>query len=58
MKQGTYSIKVCLRPTGMAHLAYCTCTAGLGGVCNHVAGLLYALEDYTRLGLKAEDETS
>ena len=31
--------------------AYCICPAGLAGSCNHVAALLYALEDFVRNGL-------
>ena len=27
-------------------VALCTCPAGLAGSCNHIAGLLYALEDF------------
>ena len=34
--------------------AYCTCPAGLAASCNHIAGLLYALEDFVRLGLREE----
>jgi hypothetical protein len=28
----------------------CTCTAGLGEACTHVAAVLFALEDFTSLG--------
>ena len=35
-------------------VALCTCPAGLAGCCNHVGGLLYALEDFVRLGLREE----
>ena len=28
-----YHTKVCLKSDGMVHIAYCTCTARLGGVC-------------------------
>ena len=45
----------CLRPDGMVKAAICTCTAGLAGCCNHVAALLYALEEFVRFGLKSED---
>ena len=53
-----YRTKVCLHPDGMVKAAICTCTAGLAGCCNHVAGLLYALEEFVRFGLKADDPTS
>ena len=39
-------------------IALCTCTAGLGGVCNHIAALLQALEEFVRLELREEDDTS
>ena len=40
--------------------AACTCPAGLGsqgkGKCNHVGGVLFALEDFTRRGLQKHPE--
>ena len=40
--------------------AACTCPAGLGrldkGKCNHVGGVLYAIEDFTRRGLQKHAE--
>jgi len=58
-KTAAYKTKVCLLPTGMVNVARCSCTAGLGGCCNHVAALLYALEEFVRFGLREEvDETS
>ena len=36
------------------HTVYCVCPAGLAGCCNHVAALLYALEEFVRLGLREE----
>ena len=53
-----YRTKVCLRPNGMVKAAICMCTAGLAGCCNHVAALLYALEEFVRFGLKSEDPLS
>ena len=53
-----YKVKVCLSDDGMVVVALCTCTAGLGGCCNHVAALLYALEEFVRFGLREEDEES
>lgn len=60
MKKGTgsYKTKVCLLPTGMVEEGVCACSAGLGGCCNHVAALLYALEEFVRFGLREEDHTS
>ena len=57
-KDAIYKCKLCLRPDGMVNLALCTCTAGLGGVCNHIAALLYALEEYVRIGLREEVDDS
>ena len=40
--------------------AACTCPAGLGsqgkGKCNHIGGVLFALEDFTRWGLQKHPE--
>lgn len=40
--------------------ATCTCPAGLGsqgrGKCNHVGGVLFAIEDFTRRGLQKHSE--
>ena len=56
-----YTVRLCCRydqgnssyvPT--VHVANCVCPAGLAGSCNHVAALLYALEDFVRLGLREE----
>ena len=35
-------------------IALCSCPAGLAGCCNHVGGLLYALDDFVRCGLREE----
>ncbi|KAL3836781.1 hypothetical protein ACJMK2_022198 [Sinanodonta woodiana] len=34
---------------GIIDSAHCTCMAGLGECCNHVAALLFALETSTRI---------
>ena len=39
---------------GHIHTAYCVCPAGLAGCCNHVTALIYALEEFIRLGLREE----
>ena len=56
-KCAPYKAKVCLLPNGMVKMALCTCTAGLSGCCNHVAALLYALEEFVRFGLRDEEES-
>ncbi|XP_060589858.1 uncharacterized protein LOC132745041 [Ruditapes philippinarum] len=41
-----YDVWTCLsKVTGRVHSAGCNCNAGEGESCNHVAALLYALED-------------
>lgn len=53
MKKGKkYLVRICLVENGDVHTAHCVCPAGLGGRCNHVAGLLYALEEFVREGLR------
>ncbi|KAL5010353.1 hypothetical protein ScPMuIL_012658 [Solemya velum] len=43
-----YDVWVCLsKMSGQVHAAGCTCTAGEGESCNHIAALLYALIDIT-----------
>ena len=54
VKQKIYSVNICLVTNGDVHTAYCVCPAGLAGCCNHVAALLYALEEFVRLGLREE----
>ena len=59
MKKDTvYKCRICMGTDAIVKVALCTCTAGLGGVCNHIAALLYALEEFVRLGLREEDDTS
>ena len=58
MKKATvYKCRICMGTDAIVKVALCTCTAGLGDVCNHIAALLYALEEFVRLGLR-EDDTS
>ena len=40
--------------TAEVKLAFCVCAAGLSGCCNYVSGLLYALEDFVRRGLRED----
>ncbi|XP_035665191.1 uncharacterized protein LOC118408483 [Branchiostoma floridae] len=42
---------VCCHPTGTVRTAYCSCTAGLGQSCNHVAALLFKVEAAVRTNL-------
>ena len=56
-KTEPYRARICLFRDGMVEVAYCVCTAGLAGCCNHIAGLLYALEEFVRLGLCDEPES-
>ena len=60
-KDRVYTVRLCCSydqgnsshvPT--VHVANCVCPAGLVGSCNHVTALLYALEDFVRLGLREE----
>ncbi|CAB4033934.1 hypothetical protein pdam_00025903, partial, partial [Paramuricea clavata] len=47
-----HQVWVCAHKTkGDIKSAYCTCTAGLGETCNHVAALLYRVEAAARLGV-------
>lgn len=55
--RAAYDTRVCLQRDGFIHVAYCVCTAGLAGCCNHVAALLYALEEFVRLGLREEADS-
>ena len=59
-KDRTYQVRVSCTVPARADVstdvraAYCICPAGLAGSCNHVAALLYGLEDFVRSGLRAE----
>ena len=39
---------VVYKTTGNIYYATCSCTAGEGGSCNHVAALCFAIDDYNR----------
>ena len=56
-KCAPYKTKICLLSSGMVKLALCTCTAGLARCCNHVAALLYALEEFVRFELCDEKKS-
>ncbi|XP_028398837.1 uncharacterized protein LOC114522365 [Dendronephthya gigantea] len=52
MKKAHYAVYVHLRQdTGKISHASCTCTAGKGGCCKHVAALLFQILDYIQLEL-------
>ena len=56
-KNKVYCVRICLTSDGHIHTAYCVCPAGLADSCNHVVGLIYALEKFVRfvrLGLREE----
>ena len=50
------SVRLCLTASGDVHTAYCHSPTGLAGCCNHIAALLYALEEFVRLGLQEESK--
>ena len=60
MKKSPYRVVVEFTPQCDILRAACTCPAGLGmqgkGKCNHVGGVLFALEDFTRRGLQNHPE--
>ncbi|CAH3165474.1 unnamed protein product, partial [Pocillopora meandrina] len=60
MKKNPYRVVVELSPQSDILRAACTCPAGLGlsgkGKCNHVGGVLFAIEDFTRRGLERHAE--
>lgn len=60
MKKTPYRVVVEFTPQCDVLRATCTCPAGLGllgkGKCNHVGGVLFALEDFTRRHLQQHPE--
>ena len=60
MKKNPYRVIVEFSPQCDILRAACTCPAGLGlngkGKCNHVGGVLFAAEDFTRRGLQKHAE--
>ena len=53
MKNQRYDVYVHLEhETGKANFAKCSCKAGQGGCCKHIAAMLYTLLDYCNLGLQ------
>ena len=60
MKNNPYRVIVEFSPQCVILRAACMCPAGLGlngkGKCNHVGGVLFAAEDFTRRGLQKHAE--
>ena len=60
MKRTPYRVVVEFSPTCDVLRAACTCSTGLGlngkGKCNHVGGVLFAIEDFIRRGLQNNPE--
>ncbi|KAJ8300539.1 hypothetical protein KUTeg_022058 [Tegillarca granosa] len=54
-----YKVFVCLSSKGDVQGGSYDCVAGKGEACNHIAALLFALEDYIAKGLKdlPQDQT-
>ena len=45
-------------PGGEIYAAYCTCTAGLQGSCNHIVGMLFRIEAAVATGATRPSKTS
>ena len=56
-KTQPYHARVCLKRNGLVDVAYCACTAGLAGCCNHIAAFLYSFEKFVCLGLREEPDS-
>ena len=60
IKKTPYRVVITFTPQRNILRAAFTCPAGLGsqvkGKCNHIAGVLFALEDFTRRGLQKHPE--
>ena len=55
-KDRVYAVTIVIQESNCSvSTAYCTCTAGLSGCCNHVTGTLYCLEDYIHQGLQDDE---
>ena len=61
MKKSPFRVLVEFTPQCDVSRAACFCPAGLGsqgkGKCNHIGGVLFALEDFTRRGLQKHPES-
>ena len=55
-KDRVYTVTIVMQESNCSvATAYCTCTAGLSGCCNHITGTLYCLEDYIHQGLQDDE---
>ncbi|WAR01055.1 hypothetical protein MAR_025427 [Mya arenaria] len=43
---------------GRVLVSYCSCAAGMLGCCNHVAGVLFRVEDAVKRGITKKSKTS
>lgn len=61
MKKSPFRVLLEFTPQCDVSRAACICPAGLGsqgkGKCNHIGGVLFALEDFTRRGLQKHPES-
>ena len=46
------------KPGGKIYSSYCTCTAGLSGMCNHVFAMLFRVESAISTGVAKRSSTS
>ena len=47
-----YKVTVVLKDNGVPLGASCSCVAGLGEACTHIAGLLFGIEDFVARGYR------
>ena len=58
LKNVSYNVYVCLNQgSGDLICSKCSCKAGQGGCCKHVAALLFSLVDYSNLGYTVVPDT-
>ena len=50
--KSTYTFYVAIMSTGKVVGASCSCVAGKGGACSHVAALMFYFEDFIKKGTK------
>ena len=55
-KTKKYLVTICQNSSSDVHTAYCVCPAGSAVCCNHITVLLYALEEFVRLGFREESK--
>ena len=57
-KDSFYKRWILLEKTAKIRTWHCTCMAGLGETCNHVAASMYRIETAVRIGLTDPPSTS